>query len=142
MCLEHLFFFPVGSLVQYLQRLPSRGGAPVGVKQPNPSFRLVHVPKPVLSHRPQHLSWLLVRRRKSLPRFASAQCVRDREEPASSVVPCLESGAPHPASLFSMGGGFFFPASLRSEGGWWRKWLKGTVTLRGEGAGQAQPGGE
>lgn len=45
------FFFPVGTLVQCLQKLLSQGGSLVVEKQPRPSFRLMHVLKPIVSHR-------------------------------------------------------------------------------------------
>lgn len=56
------FFFPVGTLVQCLQRLLSQGGSLVVEKLPRPSFRLVQVLKPVVSHRPQPLAFQLMER--------------------------------------------------------------------------------
>lgn len=55
-----IFFFPVGTLVQCLQRLLSQEGSPVVVERPRPSFRLLHVLKHVPSHRPQHLAFHLM----------------------------------------------------------------------------------
>lgn len=55
-----IFFFPVGTLVQCLQRLLSQEGSPVVVERPRPSFRLLHVLKPVPSHGPQHLAFHLM----------------------------------------------------------------------------------
>lgn len=55
-----IFFFPVGTLVQCLQRLLSQEGSPVAMKWLRPSFRLLHVLKSILSHRPQCLAFLLM----------------------------------------------------------------------------------
>lgn len=115
------FSFPVGTLVQYLQRLPSQGGALVAVKPSGPSFRLVHVLKPVLSHRPR--TWLFTCWRESLRKFASVQCCRFEEELVLSAVPCLGSGAPKSGFRISpwLRRSFFFfllPLEMRCvEGG-------------------------
>lgn len=115
-----IFFFPVGRLVQYLQRQLPHTGSLVAVKRFRPGFRLMHVPKPVRSHRPRHLAFHLMEGEpQKIPRHAAFQVQgRNRCPP---VVPCLAPGAPKSGFRISpcfRGGIVVFLPLFKTKGSW------------------------
>lgn len=129
------FFFPVGRLVQYLQRLLPQGGSLVAVRRSGPGFRLMHVLNPVQSHRPGHLFGFSFRgERTSENSTARSVQVQAGTSALNSSLPGIRS-PPNPASEFPPASGecFCFPPTPQNEGalGGERKWLRGTVALGG-----------
>lgn len=116
-----IFFFPVGRLVQYLQRRLPQTGSPVAARRFSPGVRLMHVPKPDWSHRPRRLAFRLVEGEPQKIRQHAVFRAQGRSG-WPRVVPCLRSGAPKSGfSIFPCfrGGIVVFLPLFKTKGSWW-----------------------